>query len=352
MSRKELFNNILLIAVTTIVCILLFEKPVECTDGIKDGLTLCASTVIPSLFPFMIVAQFILKSGLSDFYGKMMKPVTTKLFRQPGEAAGVILMSLIGGFPVGAKMTAELLKENRITENQAQRLFLFCINAGPAFIIGTVGTMFLGSRKAGVILYVSTCVAALFTGILTSILADNETISGNNKKIIINQSPISAFASSTMDASKAMIAICAWIVIFNALIKCVTSFGSGNGIIAVCSILEVTSGIKLALGVLPVPALAAILSFGGISVHCQIYSYVIKSHLNFKLFYTARIICAAVSSFICTALLKFFPCDISVFSSSSEVLPTVCSVSVPAAAALILMCAILIFEVDTDKKVC
>lgn len=36
----------------------------------------------------------------------------------------------------------------------------FCINAGPAFVIGTVGSEMLGSVKAGVLLYISTVSAS------------------------------------------------------------------------------------------------------------------------------------------------------------------------------------------------
>ncbi len=350
--KRDKIKYIILVFITLTACALLFVKTDLCAAGIKEGLILCAGTVIPSLFPFMVVSQFILKSGLADFLGSMLGSVTERIFRQPGITAGVILMSLIGGFPVGAKMTADLLGEGKITENQAQRLNLFCINAGPAFIIGTVGSMFLGTRKAGVILYASTCIASLFTGMLTRIIADREQAVPHKDEITYIANPVTAFSQATADSAKTMLSICAWIVIFNAVIKCISSFGNGLSVIIACSLLEVTSGIKLSLGVLPFPVIAAVLSFGGLSVHCQIYSFISKSRLNMRYFYLARIITAAISSLICTGLIKIFPCEISTFHTNSQILPAAYSISVPAAVALIFMCAVLIFEVDTDKKTC
>lgn len=73
--------------------------------------TLAAETVVPSLFPFMTVASFLLRSGLGEAAGKPFDKVCEKLFRLPGVLAPVIIMSQIGGFPIGAKMTYELLKK-------------------------------------------------------------------------------------------------------------------------------------------------------------------------------------------------------------------------------------------------
>ncbi len=350
--KRDKAKNIILIFVTLTACVMLFVEADLCAAGIKEGLIMCAGTVIPSLFPFMVASQFILKSGLADFLGSLLGSVTEKLFKQPGVTAGVILMSLIGGFPVGAKMTADLLSAGRITENQAQRLNLFCINAGPAFIIGTVGSMFLGSRKAGIILYVSTSAASLTVGMLTRIIADKGRCVPARDETAYIADPVTAFSQSTADSARAMLSICAWIVIFNGVIKCITSLGSGAFVITVCGILEVTSGIKLSSGVLPFPAAAALLSFGGLSVHCQIYSFISKSRLNMGYFYLARIIASAISSLMCAVLIKIIPCEISTFNTNSQLLPAAYSISVPAAAALIFMCAVLIFEVDTDKKTC
>lgn len=160
MDKKQCRKYIVPVILTALVCLFLFTRPEICSEGVRSGILLAAETVVPSLFPFMTVASFLLRSGLGEAAGKPFDKVCEKLFRLPGVLAPVIIMSQIGGFPIGAKMTYELLKKNAITENEAQRACLFCINAGPAFVIGTVGSEMLGSVKAGVLLYISTVSAS------------------------------------------------------------------------------------------------------------------------------------------------------------------------------------------------
>lgn len=350
--RKNIFKNLILIFFTLLVFACLFIKSNECIQGIKEGLTLCASAVIPSLFPFMIASQFIIKSGLADFLSIAFGKVTNSIFKLSGICSTVIIMSLIGGFPVGAKMTCDLLESGKISKNEAQRLNLFCINAGPAFVIGTVGEIFYNNKNVGILLFSSTVFASIITGIFSTILYEKP----QNKRTIKVQedvtNPITAFSYSMADSSKAMLSVCSWVIIFNAIIKCLISIGDFEYLTIVCSLLEVTTGIKMSCASMPLPVISAILSFGGISVHCQIFSYIQKSGLKLKLFYTARVICACISGIICNLLLQIFPFEEEVFSNISSVTPSAYSVSLPSAVAVIIMCSVLIFEVDTDRKVC
>ena len=155
----------LFLACTYALCaaagICLFLEPEICTAGIYHALTLCAKTLIPTLFPFMVVSGFFLRSGMSAVCGAHLSRLTARVFRLPGESAGILLLSMIGGFPVGIKMTAQLFSDKRITQKQAARMCLFCINAGPAFVISAVGAGFYKSTKIGVLLYGALCLSAL-----------------------------------------------------------------------------------------------------------------------------------------------------------------------------------------------
>lgn len=349
-KMKSRIGNLILIIFSLGACFCLFSKSKVCASGIKEGMILCVDSVIPTLFPFMIISQFIVKSGICDLFGKVLGKITVKLFRLPPVASSVILMSLIGGYPIGAKMTYELLCEGKISQKAAQKLDLFCINAGPAFIISTVGTMLLGSTRAGVILYCSVALSSVIIGILTRFIDTEKAYEYKKESPVILKNPIEAFSFSVTDSVKAMISVCSWIVIFNCLIKYICSFSLNGYTVALSSILEVTSGIKMSLNLLPVPAFAAIISFGGLSVHCQIYSYVAKTGLSAKLFYTARVLCSAVSALICSIILKFIPCEIEVFANISKPSFEAYSVSLPTACALLLMCSVLIFELDNERK--
>jgi len=352
MAKKNIIKAVLTAAASVAVIALIFTKSASCVQGVREGLRLCAVTVIPSLFPFLIVSQFITQSGMADFSGKVLSKTTRLVFGLSGCCSAVILMSLIGGFPVGAKMTDELLHQNKITKAEAGRLNLFCVNAGPAFIIGTVGSLMLSSVRAGVLIYICTALSSLTVGILSRFIITGTTAKETESKVVFIGNPVKALSTSVSDSLNAMLSICAWIVIFNALISIILSSFEGSGVTVLCSILEVTNGVKLSMELFSLPVLAAIISFGGISVHCQIMPYILKSEMSLKLFFCSRIVCAALSAVYLRALLFVFPCETAVFSNYAEITASAYSVSLPSAAALIIMCVLLIFEVDTNKKVC
>lgn len=81
------------------------------TTGALQGLLYCGNILIPSLFPFMVLSTFIVKSGIADALGKFLSPVTKRLFHTDGSVGVVILLGLTGGFPVGAKGVATLYSE-------------------------------------------------------------------------------------------------------------------------------------------------------------------------------------------------------------------------------------------------
>ena len=246
MDKKQCRKYIVPVILTALVCLFLFTRPEICSEGVRSGILLAAETVVPSLFPFMTVASFLLRSGLGEAAGKPFDKVCEKLFRLPGVLAPVIIMSQIGGFPIGAKMTYELLKKNAITENEAQRACLFCINAGPAFVIGTVGSEMLGSVKAGVLLYISTVSASFFTGIFSMALYDKAAEEKGKSEIPFTLcDPVGAFVRSVGDATNDVIKICAWVVIFKTVCDGLSTLPIPPGAALFFEfILEVTNGCR------------------------------------------------------------------------------------------------------------
>ena len=45
---------------------LLLLRPQEAAQAVREGLALCAGTVIPSLFPFFVVVSLLLQLGLAE----------------------------------------------------------------------------------------------------------------------------------------------------------------------------------------------------------------------------------------------------------------------------------------------
>lgn len=333
--------------------------PETASLGMKEGIILCFKVIIPSLFPFLILSTFIIQSGISFRAGKLLGKVTTKLFRLPGSAGSAVLMSLIGGYPVGSQMTAELMNNNLITPGQAKRMLLFCVNSGPAFVISAVGIAMLGNNRAGIILYISLTLSSLFIGFMSRFL--NEKSLGNkymkeNKSLKSSgdfPAPAQALSQTITKTCVSMLGICSWIVIFRCTGELLTLLPVSESLLILINCLtEVTAGCSSICGKVSLPVFAAVLGWGGVSVHCQMISVIYSVGIKMSVFLTARAVNGILAALICNLILKLFPCNISAFAASSApVLPVAFSVSLPAAAGVLFMCAVFILDVDTDVKI-
>ncbi|MPN46407.1 hypothetical protein SDC9_193993 [bioreactor metagenome] len=146
--------------------------------------------------------------------------------------------------------------------------------------------------------------------------------------------------------------ICAWIILFACLTQFIPENTSAVSQTAIKGITEVTLGCLSSVKTGNLPLVAGIIGWGGLCVHCQIMGFVLKIKVKKTLFFAFRIIHCALSAVICYALLYFFPCNISVFSNASEILTPGLSVNIWAGLGMLLMCVILIFDIDSHKKVC
>ena len=83
------------------------------------ALTLCAGTVIPALFPFMVVTGLLVRLGFGQWLAPDMAGLMASLFRLPGCAGSALLLGLVGGYPIGARTAAELYASGDLTRAEA-----------------------------------------------------------------------------------------------------------------------------------------------------------------------------------------------------------------------------------------
>ena len=210
---KKALRRLPLLAATLSAAALIVAMPSVSAAGVKKGLLICASSAVPSLYPFCVLSAFFVRSGLCGYLGKFLEKPVRVLFALPGSAGAAACMSFVAGYPVGTGMTAALFSDGRISQSDAQRMTLFCVNAGPAFVIGGVGAGMLGSVRAGVIIFVSLTLASLTLGVLTRFIPHDET--NKHAAPAISSLPLSrALTEAVAEGTKNMISICAWIVMF------------------------------------------------------------------------------------------------------------------------------------------
>ena len=109
--------------------------PSEVFEGAKSGLLLWFLTVLPTLFPFLLISRLLLDSCACSLLNKLLAPVISRLFGISAQGSFAFIVGFLCGYPMGAKITADLFHARQISKAEASYLLSFCNNTSPAFLI-------------------------------------------------------------------------------------------------------------------------------------------------------------------------------------------------------------------------
>ena len=135
------------------------------SEYVKRGLSLCLNTVIPSLFPFMIISALITVGGYASDIGRFFEKPFFLIFGTSPCASCAAALGFLCGYPVGALSASEMLDKGDISKEELEYLLTFINVPSAAFVIGGVGGMLL-SKRLGVAIYVSIILAATISGMI------------------------------------------------------------------------------------------------------------------------------------------------------------------------------------------
>lgn len=260
---------------------LLLKNAEVAVDYMRAGLRLCASTVIPSLFPFMVVSEMLVAVGFGKQVGYRLDRFTTRLLGVSGESFSAILLGALCGFPIGAKTAISLYDSGRISRREAERLMTLCNTPSPGFLVSAVGVSLFGNRAFGVFLFFTALFSALAIGLLwqrLSPIVPEEKSSPSPFQLPVNG--ISAFTRSVSSATASMLSVCACVIFFTSIIGCLSHAANTLGLPSqlealLFGIFEISSGVSAAAEEASAARLALCgfaIGWSGISVHCQILS--------------------------------------------------------------------------------
>ena len=314
-------------------------------EGVKRGIDLCLGTIIPSLFVFMVIAEFLSQTDLAEI---MFFPLRflSWLFRVPGETVSVFALSILGGYPTGAQMIANLVKSKKISPKLGEILLCSSVNCSPSFLIGAVGIALFNNIKIGMIMYLCQVLSAIIVGIIAGIFGrekgeDYTWHHEFSKDEEISYSQI--FVNSVLSASKALFSICCFVLLFSVIFVFIKELTMLNFI---SGLLEVSVGCASLYGINFRWALilsSIYTSFGGVCILIQIKCFLQKSNVKMKKFILFRLLHVALSSGF--AFFAIRNLDITeVFATTDKVTITSGSPSYVTSAFLILLCVMLLIS--------
>ncbi|MEE0867821.1 MAG: hypothetical protein UIL37_05930 [Clostridia bacterium] len=295
-----------------IVCACFALFPEKVLAGASEGLLLCINAIIPSLLPFMLISTCLIKSHFSRPMGRVLSKVITPITGISPCGCTCLVTGLIGGYGAGVNAVMQCRNEGQISQKEAEAILGVCNNAGPLFVIATVGIKFLSSEKSGIMLFAVQVLSALICGAIFSVSYKTEETKLKDEWIFYkkNKPPFgSLIAQSAAASGSAIISVCVFVISFSAVLEILNAgeYPIIAGVLEVmrgCS--ELAKGGRAAL-----PLISAALSWGGLSVHLQANS-ICGGRLSMKKYYISK----ALSALISYCLTAFFFCDIYIILST------------------------------------
>lgn len=320
LSKPKLKNGLFTLAIALLLLSLVLF-PQESVSAARDGVELCLNVILPSLFPFFVLSTLCVELGLLHGLGRLLERVMYPLFRVGGACSAAFLLGIVGGYPVGARTAIELYQKGQCSKTEAERLLSFCNNSGPAFILGVVGAGIFSSGTAGLWLYGAHVAASVLVGLLFRFYGSRQAGPQRLQTASISTTGFAeAFTGSVKQAFYGTLNICGFVIFFTVLIRLlfltgiITALATGitwllrgfgmrqawaEGLLS--GIIEMTSGVwalRDVAGTLSnrLCMAAFILGWAGLSVHCQVLSFIGSSGLSTKTYFFGKLLHGLISA--------------------------------------------------------
>nr|WP_276316180.1 sporulation integral membrane protein YlbJ [Paenibacillus lignilyticus] len=330
-----------------LLVLLMIGFPAEALGASIRGLSIWWEVLFPALFPFFVISELLLGLGIVHFFGKILDPLMRPLFRIPGIGGFVVTMGYASGYPVGARLTAQLWEQKLINRSEGERLVAFTTTSDPIFLIGAVSVGFFHNVALAPVLAAAHYGGGLIIGLLMR-FHDRKAEStrhategkGTNsapgkRKSRLSEAIHAMHFARLMDgrnfgvllqdaiqaALRLMIVVGGLVVVFSVMMELLRQAGGihvlAQGVQSLLSLIhvppalsdavvngifEVTLGARSAgeavsSGLVHQAAIAAfILSWGGLSVHAQIASLLSHTDLRYKPFLIARFLHGCIAT--------------------------------------------------------
>lgn len=298
-------SKLLIISIFLFFFILL-GFPNEAMEGSRNGLLLWFHTVLPTLLPFIILTNFIIKLDIVPYICGFIMPVMRRLFGVSIYGCYALITGFLCGYPMGAKITADLVRDKRLSLEEGNFLLSVCNNASPMFFLSFVidQSLHASAHKAALLLILYG--TPIFYAFCTKPTVKNPQIQ-SCKTIKTAQKPqpftFQIVDDSIMNGFETITRLGGYIILFAIIAKMATAHLTTVTILNpfIIGVIEITNGIH-ALGCenLPlqwqIPVATAIISLGGLSGLAQTKSMIHGTKLSLSCYICKKIILSCIST--------------------------------------------------------
>ena len=135
-------KNIFTIILLSIIIYILFKYNSILNTSVIDAVNLWIIKVFPSLFIMFIINDIIINTNILNHLTKIINPIFNKIFNTTGNSSEVFLLSIFSGTPSSAFIIKEMLTNNKITLESANKLISFTYFSNPLFLYNILNATF------------------------------------------------------------------------------------------------------------------------------------------------------------------------------------------------------------------
>lgn len=325
---KSIVSKLLII----VLFFLMLFFPEQVFAGACKGLLLWFDRVLPTLFPFMVISGLLIGTKATDWIAKLTGPILCRVFDVSVPGSFAVVTGFLCGYPMGSKVTADLLRAGKISFQEASYLLSFCNNASPAFIVSYLTMQNLGDDSflfpALAILLLSPVLASFLFRILQGKpcpnMRKNKAVSPEKqksthevpstmKKDMDNQASSSLLDSCLTDSMDAIVKIGGYMMLFSILITLCSLLPFSGPLFRSIFLpsLEMTNGIRIICQSSLTPASRFFFSlvctsFGGWCAVAQTACVTEGTGLSMKSYAAKKLVTAGITSLLAFVYLCFF----------------------------------------------
>lgn len=303
-------KRVLLFAVYAVIIVMLINST-EISEAVRAAMSMCAASVIPSLFPFMLASDILIRMGDIKYPAQLFGKVFNRIFGISPYGVTALILGLTCGFPIGGKICCMLYEDGLICKEECERLMCYTNNTSPAFVICTVGSM-LSDIKKGIIIYIISLAVSIISGIANGKLirmnSTSYTESSVKKKL-----PAPTLVSSITDSFGRALVMSAFIISFSLFVRIIGLFIKNEIILCIAaSLLEIgtaASYCRTLYEAYPTVALSLLsfsVSFTGISVFMQTRIFAEEANVSMKKYLAEKFVMGVCAAIVTYVLFRYF----------------------------------------------
>lgn len=289
---KEKIGNFTFCLFCFVSIIFIFTNNKEVAEVIINATNLFLRKVFVSLFPMFIINDILISLNIPYYFYLVFNKLFLKVFKTSGLGAYVFIMSLISGTPSNAYILKELVKENKLSCEEANHSLMFTYFSNPLFLTMMLGSIFDSKTTLKIILI--HYIANIIIGIIERGKAPKIT----NQNFQLESRKTNGILIKSINKSISTLLMILGTVTFYMLLTYIITYPFQDNILlktCISGFLEITNGLSNLINLniynkIKEIIAIAIISFGGLSIHTQIKAILEDTKINYKYFLKGRIL--------------------------------------------------------------